>query len=56
MLEFFKRCLIGQEAIWKFCNMNSDEEYDFTPQDVRYLSNHIRSANPLSEFTEEDIK
>lgn len=56
MLEFFKRCLTSHEGVWKFCNMNTDEEYDFTIEDVCFLSTHIRSANPINEFTEEDIK
>ena len=56
MLEFFKKCLKTNEGVLKFCNMNSDEEYDFSAKDVKFLSIHVRSGNPIHEFTEEDIK
>lgn len=56
MLEFFQKCLTTHDRIWRFCNGNSQEEYDFSVSDVRFLTSHVRSGNPVHEFTEEDIK
>ena len=36
--------------------MNSAEEYDFTVNDVNYLSIHIQSKNDIPDLTDEDIK
>ena len=56
MVEFFKKRLNTNHSIYKFCNMNSDEEYDFAVDDVKFLSTHIQSKNDVTDMTDEDIK
>lgn len=56
MVYFFKTCLLNLDKLWNFCHINAAGEYSFEAQDGLYLSNHIRSGNPIQDMTDEDIK